>query len=472
MEHLFSPCTRSRLIESRFRGSERLIEGLEELNLDVSIAEFLSAERAFTHADLYALLGNEDTVAWLTPHTAVFRANGLAKEFLDRAVNTTADRPYYRYSFNADGEQLYAMAPSSEALSEICDIVLRLLATSVARSVLIIRRAYEDVFTNAASLAYLMEQCQSLEALTLVDLTIDENSCRALGAYSRPDLEINLIRCNLTSAGTSAFAEILASNQGPTNLDYCNIDNFVLADGLRGNSRLKGLNPHFSNNLEVGSREVLAILGALRENKCLVDLKLRYVLEALSDKMWNAVCDSLQTHPTLQVLNLRRVGTAPSAPALLESRIQALVDMMKVNTSIHTIHLNSRLYSEHELFRRSVIPYLETNRLRPRVRAIQKTRPMAYRAKVLGRGLLATRTDANSIWMLLLGNPEVAFPSTPATTTPAPSVPTPTTAIVAVPAAATVTATQTAASTTGVAAAAAAANIATPSTCQKRKVHP
>jgi hypothetical protein len=87
-----------------------------------------------------------------------------------------------------------------------------------------------------------------------------------------------------------------------------------------------------------------------------------------------------------------------------------------VTMSIHTIHLDE-CYSEDELFRQSVIPCLETNRLRLRVLAIQKSRPDSYRAKVLGRALLAARTDVNSFWMLLSGNAEVALPSTTATTT-------------------------------------------------------
>jgi hypothetical protein len=88
--------------------------------------------------------------------------------------------------------------------------------------------------------------------------------------------------------------------------------------------------------------------------------------------------------------------------------------MMKVNTSMHTIRLDPR-YSRHELFRESVIPYLETNRLRPRLLAIQRTRPIMYRAKLLGRALLPACTDANRFWILLSGNAEVAFPSTTTT---------------------------------------------------------
>jgi hypothetical protein len=88
MEQLFSP--RTRLLESQYRldvllGIEsqgrldRLLKFLgfreifRELKLDVCTEEFLGAERAFTYADLYAMLGNRNTVAWLTPHAAIAR---------------------------------------------------------------------------------------------------------------------------------------------------------------------------------------------------------------------------------------------------------------------------------------------------------------------------------------------------------------------------------------------------------------
>jgi hypothetical protein len=74
MEHLFSPCTRfldlleyEDQLEEEFRGRPEL---LRELNADVSTNEFLDAERGFTYSDLHALLGDEYTVLWLTPHAA------------------------------------------------------------------------------------------------------------------------------------------------------------------------------------------------------------------------------------------------------------------------------------------------------------------------------------------------------------------------------------------------------------------
>jgi hypothetical protein len=44
--------------------------------------------------------------------------------------------------------------------------------------------------------------------------------------------------------------------------------------------------------------------------------------------------------------------------------------------------------------------------------AIQKTRHFPHRVKVLGRALLAARTEPNLFWMLLSGNAEISFAST------------------------------------------------------------
>jgi hypothetical protein len=251
-------------------------------------------------------------------------------------------------------------------------------------------------------------------------IAFNEEHVRVLSAFSRSDLEITLNCCKFTNAGTITLAEVRGLNQGPTKLDYCDFDNSVLADGLRGNKRLKSWIPLLSRSRDGANRELPAIAGALRENKGLVDLNLSYGLR-LSDETWSAICDSLKAHPTIEILDLRRrPEDGMTAPAVLKFRIQALLDMVKINLSIHIIHLDSR-YSEHELYRGSVIPYLETNGLRLRVCAIQKTRPIAYRAKVLGRAFLAARTNANSFWMLLSGNAEVAFPSTTASL-PAPAI--------------------------------------------------
>jgi hypothetical protein len=473
MEHLFSPCTRYReLLESP--GRRVPPEWLRELNLEVPTDEFLSAERGFTYADLYAVLGNGGTIAWLTPHAFLVGARGRGMLYC-----TTHQEYSCHIYFTVDGNQIFAWARSSAALSEIYDVVLRLLAVSVVHLVILRKRYHDGVSINAASLAYLMEQCQSLKTLALQSLEMDENHCRVIGAYSRPDLEIELIYCAITDAGASVLAEILGRNQGPTKLDRCTIDNFVLADGLRGNSRLKHMILHICFDKEEGARQVLAMADALRENKGLVEWRLRrwggYLV--MNDETWGTVCDSLKTHPTLEILDLSRIliNYAAFTQVVTMSRVQALLGMMEVNASIRRIDLDSG-YSEHEIYRRSVIPYLETNWFRPRVRAIQKTRPITYRAKVLGRALLAVRSDANRFWMLLSGNAELAFPSTAATiatiaaaaSLPAPGIAAATSNTAAITATAAVSGTAIrAASSTGVST---VESVAIPTASKKRKV--
>jgi hypothetical protein len=432
MERLFSPCTRYRVIRANQSGL-RPPEWLRELNLDISTEELLSPERAFTYVDLYAMLENGETAAQLTPHASVVGTNGKA------LLCSYHRQSSFRFSFSADGKKIVALARSPEHLLEICDVVLRLLAASVVHSVTVHSWSSRHTFyINSASLTSLMQHCQSLNTLTFEEISFKVEHCLVLGDFSRPGLEIVLIRCTPTTAGTRALAEVLGRDQCPTKLHCCHIDYNVLANGLRGNSRLKSLIPSI---YEDGHRQVLAIADALRENKGLIELVLQYNGHIVSDETWGAVCDSLKKHPKLEVLQLwgsAQYEMAPLAPEVRESRIQAVLDMMKVNLSIHTIRLDSQ-YTEHELLRGSVIPILETNRFRPRLLAIQTTRPMAYRAKVLGRALLAVRTDPHRFWMLLSGNAEVAFLSTTANfPTPANAAATSTTYVAAAAVAASV----------------------------------
>jgi hypothetical protein len=417
MERLFSPCNRYQDI-LHIQASRDIYRSsyFRELNLDVSTEALLSAESGFTYADLYAMLCNR-TIAWLTPHAAVFGENERAHSWF------SYHQDYNSFRVIVNGKEIHAFTLSVAAFSETFDVVSRLLLADV-REVYELNFKYShgeraEILFNAATLATLMKQCQNLKSLKLENVALDEDHFRALGEFSKPGLEIELKHCRVTGAA-AVLAEVLASNQGPTKLDCCYMDYSVIANGLRQNSRLKSLKWYINH----GNQEALAIAGALKENKGLVEL-LIYIADfvGMSNETWFAFCDSLKTHPTLEVLDLGLESGPPWPPAQVMLRIQALVDMLKVNMTIHTIPV-IEFYCEDEPQRTSVIPYLETNRLRPRLRAIQKAYPLSYRAKVLGQALIATRTDANSLWMLLSGNVEVAFSfsSTAASTSPAFSI--------------------------------------------------
>jgi hypothetical protein len=231
-------------------------------------------------------------------------------------------------------------------------IYWRLVAASAVHSVILNKcRSPGKISVNSTSLAYLMEHCQSLKALILEQLALNEDHFRVLDTYYRPDLKIQLIRCKVTRAGASALAEILRCNRGPTRRELCAMDYSGLANGLRGNSHLKRLSPSIFNGPRDGTRQVLALAGALKENIGLVELNLCGLQTGLLEKaeMWSAICDSLENHPTLEVLNLSATFTgATMASAVLNFRILALVKMLKVNLSIHTTYLPVR-YSEHWL---------------------------------------------------------------------------------------------------------------------------
>jgi hypothetical protein len=78
---------------------------------------------------LYVMIENENAVVWLTPHAAV-----VPVAWIGIHPWMQMDEPC-RSCFNIDGKLLYILALSPEALWEICDVVLRMLAASIVHSV-------------------------------------------------------------------------------------------------------------------------------------------------------------------------------------------------------------------------------------------------------------------------------------------------------------------------------------------------
>jgi hypothetical protein len=59
----------------------------------------------------------------------------------------------------------------------------------------------------------------------------------------------------------------------------------------------------------------------------------------VSDETWDGICDSLETHPTLELLNLFAMDEGKMPPDMITSRTQAIVDMMKVGVPV-VVHIN------------------------------------------------------------------------------------------------------------------------------------
>jgi hypothetical protein len=137
----------------------------------------------------------------------------------------------------------------------------------------------------------------------------------------------------------------------------------------------------------------------------------------IDDENWNVLCESLKTHPSLISLDFR--GTSPTLRTtrneLTEDqkahRTRALAEMMKVNTVVHTIELSDGERARH-IYMEEVLPYLETNRYRPRVLAISKA-DIQMRRPFLGLALQteSVRNDSNFLWMFLSRNADVVLQS-------------------------------------------------------------
>jgi hypothetical protein len=226
----------------------------------------------------------------------------------------------------------------------------------------------------------------------------------------------------------------------------------------------------------VTKKNSLQSLAPSKENKGLEYLTLRRsdFTGNANVECWDSVvqvCDSLKTHATLQVLNLgeiHRLGETLT-PAVPRSRIQPLVDMMKVNMSIHTIHLDS-LASTCRYTQYIWIPLLTGNTSFTERRSSRISSGSGYsrmpsrklaQLHTVPRALLAVRSNRNRFWMLLSGNAEIAFPSKTTTIAIAANLP---------PAPATVGASANAATVVAkaVATVTPAVNVATPSSGQKR----
>jgi hypothetical protein len=82
----------------------------------------------------------------------------------------------------------------------------------------------------------------------------------------------------------------------------------VFVNVLRGSSRLKSFKPAIVSRYAFGRQGLLAFTSALRKNKGLVELNLRYY--GVNDGMWDAFCDSLNAHQTLEILDLSSALTA------------------------------------------------------------------------------------------------------------------------------------------------------------------
>jgi hypothetical protein len=402
MEALFRPTTRHRDIRGRLPGGcTAEVELLPGLTIENVLA------MGGTWEDFCRFARRK--MVWMTTHVYVY----------SQSMSGMGDALVLML-FNAARLNIYVVRGTAPAAATAtCDFLLRLLATCDKRDLSI--KGHNLVvptpLSGAALSIFFRESRDGLRKVKLHDITFGEDHCRALATESRPTLKVIMSSCSLSDGGSdcqNAFVECLQNDRGPTELIMCRIDSRVLANALTGNSRVTKLqlDIHRTPTDDAGKG---VVFRALANNKGLKELDLQNL--PIDDENWNVLCESLKTHPSLISLDFR--GTSPTLRTtrneLTEDqkahRTRALAEMMKVNTVVHTIELSDGERARH-IYMEEVLPYLETNRYRPRVLAISKA-DIQMRRPFLGLALQteSVRNDSNFLWMFLSRNADVVLQS-------------------------------------------------------------
>jgi hypothetical protein len=307
---------------------------------------------------------------------------------------------------------MYVDAPGLAAATSTCDFLLRLLTTSKQQDIRFYGPA-EDCrlpFTGE-NLSRFFAESRSKQRVTLKNILLDEDQCHALATVSRQELILEYdCRLKDDNGCHNSFIECLQGDRGPTELNKCSIDCRVLADALRGNTRVVKLKlaRHVTTNTGMN-----ALARALAENHGLEDLSLYD--HSISDENWEIMCQSLQSHPALTKLNLRSTGQViwvngrciTMSRGQKVKRARALADMLLKNTVLQTISF-SRYELDPKIYWELISPRLQTNLYRPRVIAINRAGGLLRRA-LLQRALQSesVRNNPSLVWLFLSENMDV-----------------------------------------------------------------
>jgi hypothetical protein len=388
MEVLFRPTTRFR-DSHRNRGADHLLEEIELLQA-LAPQDVLATIITW---DNYCLFVGVNKIVWMAPNVYV----------CSHFMHNMDDPNVLALGGIGAGTRLLVhvtRGTASSAATATCDFAVRLLATCELRNIYI--RGPNTMGTlpiSGAGLSHIFEETRdNLRKLSLSHMILNEDQCLALATMSRLDVVLAIRYCTLADDAAGAFVECLQSDRGPVELINCEIDSQVLASGLAGNSRVTRLAPYFD--------EMAVLFAALANNSGLLELDLDRC--TMSEEDWKILCESLRTHPTLTGLDLR--NTSPRSPAGAPIRLsdeqkahrtRSLAEMVQRNSILHTICYNE---IDQQIYRESILPYLETNLYRSRVTAVRKTSERPFREKVLGRALYCVTSHPNLVWMFLSQN--------------------------------------------------------------------
>jgi hypothetical protein len=405
LESLFRPST-------RFRGGRKT--GLAQNFTEVELLPHLTTEEILATGitwDGFRRFAH-DKLVWMTPGAYIISSEHRFGGLYPVAVEVGAK--------DDSAGMCVRVRPgttTAQAASATCNFLIRLLAISEKRAVYMKGSSRPLLPISGPALSHLFEhRPENLREVTLRDMILNEEHIRVLASAPLQEVKLVLRGCSLSDdeACMNAFRQWLQSGGGPTELYRCVIDPGVLADAMRGNSRLGKLLLSPERASTADDSDVSLIVSALAENKGLTVFDAFWY--AISDENWSILCHSLENHPTVTTLDLACTGPKnPDGKRVFSeeqktNRTLALAELMQTNTVLHTIRLFPGEFDER-IFAESIQPRLETNLNRPRVLAVKKeVDNRSFRRKVLGRALSCVNSNPNLVWMFLSENLDAFSP--------------------------------------------------------------
>ena len=323
----------------------------------------------------------------------------------------------------------YGEAPSGR-MQSVVDAVLHILSSPETRQR---KRIYisgrdDDVMLPASALALskLIQTKSAVETLVFRYFRFGTDLCAALGAVSPASNNFCLEMINCTMEDVAAFGTGLSENHGPHGLIVrltgdlwtpSSLPLIPILSSLGNNSQLSHLEYHVCENMvfappldEAGMK---VVESSLAKNTGLTALVLKGLLT--TPPGYAQFCRTLAYHQNLVHLSLsdyalfgpinfrRRPEDANRPDPKVVSRLDNLVDMLRVNFVLERLDLDATFYST-DIWRYQVAPMVKRNVFAKRFAAVSKTNDEHFRKALMAKALLHVSRQPHLLYLGLQGS--------------------------------------------------------------------
>jgi hypothetical protein len=398
MEQFFTPARRHQdRWESLSEPDNAPPQEYNEVELAVPVEEFLSY--GWDWKDLCAF-GSCDAVSktiWITKDAFIAIIDLPTNFYLDAC----SDRMMATIQETSGQEQLLILAHVDHpgiSLEE-ASVFWRAITTSNCVKLKIGNVCANRVgLPSGPLLSQFLRESPSLQYLWFGEFDFKEEQCRALMTLERTDLKVVLNYCKLDPQDAEdTFIEWFRHNQILTELHCCQMGCRILS-ALSGNTSVKCLEMEDG----FGEDEMCSLIEALPGNMGIQALHISNFL--FNDETWILLFRSLSTHSRISYVDIHG-GPRTFLPAASKTkRMNAIIEMLYLNTVVVTIDLAAHLRDE-EMYQNSIFPRLLLNRscFEAQMQAVKQADP-AIRPQLLGRALHKVRYNPDLVFPFLSEN--------------------------------------------------------------------